>query len=90
MDDDYRSRVLAPYGLPTLHDYHDLEVRRGRMADLLSIDSHFGLGVLQLKVDHAQRPIWVCPDGHTFLETFSPIYQQAYDFLIAIAEPVCR
>jgi hypothetical protein len=25
-----------------------------------------------------------------FLETFSPIYRQAYDFLIAIAEPVCR
>ena len=30
------------------------------------------------------------PDGHIFLETFSPIYKQAYDFLIAIAEPVCR
>lgn len=36
------------------------------------------------------RPIWVCPDGHIFLESFSPLYQQAYDFLIAIAEPVSR
>ena len=36
------------------------------------------------------RPLWVTPDGHIFLETFSPIYKQAYDFLIAIAEPVCR
>ena len=25
-----------------------------------------------------------------FLETFSPVYKQAYDFLIAISEPVSR
>jgi DNA excision repair protein ERCC-3 len=43
-----------------------------------------------LKADHANRPLWVCPDGRVFLETYSPIYRQAYDFLIAIAEPVCR
>lgn len=30
------------------------------------------------------------PDGHVFLETFSPVYKQAYDFLIAIAEPISR
>lgn len=36
------------------------------------------------------RPIWVTPDKHIFLETFSPIYQQAYDFLVAIAEPLSR
>lgn len=36
------------------------------------------------------RPLWVCPDGRIFLETFSPIYKQAYDFLIAIAEPQSR
>ncbi|CAM9936545.1 unnamed protein product, partial [Phaeothamnion confervicola] len=35
-------------------------------------------------------PIWVCPDGHIFLEAASPIYQAAYDFLVAIAEPVSR
>lgn len=43
-----------------------------------------------LKADHAARPLWIAPDGHIFLESFSPIYQQAYDFLIAIAEPVSR
>ena len=32
----------------------------------------------------------MCPDGRIFLESFSRIYKQAYDFLIAIAEPVCR
>lgn len=36
------------------------------------------------------RPLWVCPDGRILLETFSPIYKQAYDFLIAIAEPQSR
>lgn len=45
---------------------------------------------LDLKVDHYNRPLWVCPDGRIFLETFSPVYKQAYDFLIAIAEPVSR
>ena len=45
---------------------------------------------LRLKPDHANRPLWVCPDGRIFLETFSPIYRQAYDFLIAVSEPVSR
>ncbi|WCJ24749.1 General transcription and DNA repair factor IIH helicase subunit XPB [Euphorbia peplus] len=45
---------------------------------------------LELKLDHANRPLWACADGRIFLETFSPLYKQAYDFLIAIAEPVCR
>ncbi|DBA93765.1 hypothetical protein WJX82_000412 [Trebouxia sp. C0006] len=45
---------------------------------------------LQLKPDHQNRPLWVCPDGRIFLETYSAVYKQAYDFLIAVAEPVCR
>uniref|UniRef100_A0A7N0T0A5 DNA 3'-5' helicase n=1 Tax=Kalanchoe fedtschenkoi TaxID=63787 RepID=A0A7N0T0A5_KALFE len=45
---------------------------------------------LELKPDHVNRPLWACADGRIFLETFSPLYKQAYDFLIAIAEPVCR
>lgn len=36
------------------------------------------------------RPLWVTPDYRIFLETFSPVYKPAYDFLIAIAEPVSR
>ena len=32
----------------------------------------------------------MCPDGRIFFETFSPIYKQAYDFLIAVAEPQSR
>ena len=45
---------------------------------------------LDLKVDHPNRPLWVCSDGRIFLESFSPLYKAAYDFLIAVAEPVCR
>ncbi|XP_066929031.1 general transcription and DNA repair factor IIH helicase/translocase subunit XPB-like [Clytia hemisphaerica] len=42
------------------------------------------------KTDHAARPLWVAPDGIIYLESFSPVYKHAHDFLIAIAEPVCR
>lgn len=45
---------------------------------------------MQLKPDNASRPLWVAPNGHIFLESFSPVYKHAHDFLIAIAEPVCR
>jgi DNA excision repair protein ERCC-3 len=44
-----------------------------------------------LKLDHASRPLWINPDDrHIILEGFSPIAEQAMDFLIAIAEPVSR
>lgn len=45
---------------------------------------------MNLKPDHSVRPLWVAPNGHIFLESFSPVYKHAHDFLIAIAEPVCR
>lgn len=44
----------------------------------------------KLKPDHKLRPLWVAPDGHIFLESQSPVYKQVQDFLIAIAEPICR
>lgn len=45
---------------------------------------------MELKLDHGARPLWVAPNGHIFLESFSPVYKHAHDFLIAISEPVCR
>ncbi|PWN23242.1 DNA repair helicase rad25 [Microstroma glucosiphilum] len=46
---------------------------------------------LALKHDHSSRPLWISPDdGHIILEGFSPIAEQAMDFLVAIAEPVSR
>ena len=74
-------------------DESEVEVDR-RMADIDSDDdevpSSRDFSLLPLKADHARRPIWVCPNGRVFLDTSSAIYRQAYDFLIAISDPVCR
>ena len=45
---------------------------------------------LALKPDHPRRPCWTCPDGTIYLEAFHDLYPQAYEFLVAIAEPVAR
>lgn len=46
---------------------------------------------LKLKPDHSARPIWISPsDGKIYLESFSPLSEQAQDFLVTIAEPVSR
>ena len=50
----------------------------------------FDFSRYELRQDHEQRPFWVCPNRRVFLETFSPSYVQARDFLIAIADPVTR
>jgi DNA excision repair protein ERCC-3 len=46
--------------------------------------------MITLKDDHEKRPIWITPDNKMFIEAFSPLYKQATEFLIAIAEPVSR
>ena len=47
--------------------------------------------LLKLKPDHPYRPLWINPeDGRIILEGFSPLAEQAQDFLVAIAEPVSR
>ncbi|KAK4186913.1 P-loop containing nucleoside triphosphate hydrolase protein [Podospora australis] len=44
-----------------------------------------------LKPDHQNRPLWIEPDkGTIVLERFSPLAEQATDFLITIAEPKSR
>lgn len=45
---------------------------------------------LTLRKHHETKPIWVCPNLRIYLEAFNPMYQFAYDFLIAICEPVAR
>ncbi|GBE60912.1 DNA repair helicase [Babesia ovata] len=45
---------------------------------------------LDLKKGHENRPVWVCPDGYLYLEQFTNVSRQAQDFLVTIAEPVCR
>lgn len=42
------------------------------------------------RVTNQHSPMWVTSTGHVYLESFSPVYKQVSDFLVAIAEPVCR
>ncbi|EGO24659.1 hypothetical protein SERLADRAFT_438280 [Serpula lacrymans var. lacrymans S7.9] len=69
-----------------------LDAHRRQQDNLVShifMDQDFSW--LHLKPDHASRPIWISPeDGHIILEAFSPIAEQAQDFLVAISEPVSR
>ncbi|KAI0014103.1 DNA repair helicase RAD25 [Xylariaceae sp. FL0662B] len=46
---------------------------------------------LPLKLDYKSRPIWIDPQrGRIILENFSPLAEQAKDFLITVAEPLSR
>lgn len=60
----------------------------GGDASALSLGADFSS--LQLKADHPSRPCWTCPDGTIYLEAFHDLYAKAYDFLVAISEPVAR
>lgn len=62
------------------------------MLDTQSASSQTGADFsnLKLKPDHNARPCWTCPDGAIYLEAFHSLYTSAYDFLVAIAEPVAR
>ena len=73
-------------------DDRDLDAHRRQQDKLVShIFSEQDFSWLHLKPDHASRPLWISPeDGHIILEAFSPIAEQAQDFLVAISEPVSR
>lgn len=58
--------------------------------DLLSEMFPTDLSDFQLKPDHASRPLWIDEKGVIIMEGFSPIAEQAQDFLVAVAEPVSR
>lgn len=48
------------------------------------------MSMQELKPDHINKPIWIAENCHIYLESFSPLYQPATDFLIAISQPVNR
>jgi DNA excision repair protein ERCC-3 len=58
------------------------------IAEQATIEDEFGAkdfrNQMELRTDHESRPLWIAPNGHIFLETFSPVYKHAHDFLIAI------
>jgi len=88
-DDDDDDEVIMVEG-------NESDLPRAAGADAASNDAEDEFGAkdfrsqMTLRSDHEARPIWVGPNGHIFLESFSPVYKHAHDFLIAISEPVCR
>jgi DNA excision repair protein ERCC-3 len=79
-----REAILSSYGVPS----------KSGSSGIGGADSSFSVGAdfsqMALKRDHISRPCWTCPDGTIYLEAFHDLYLQAYDFLVAIAEPVAR
>ena len=72
---------------PTSFDIHRRQ--QDKLISHIFMDQNFSW--LHLKPDHQSRPLWISPeDGHIILEAFSPIAEQAQDFLTAISEPVSR
>lgn len=43
-----------------------------------------------LRADNELKPLYISEDGRIFIETFSPVFNMAQDFLIAISEPISR
>ncbi len=75
--------------IPTLSCFDSHRRRQGKLISHIFMNQDFSW--LHLKPDHFSRPLWISPeDGHIILEAFSPIAEQAQDFLTAIAEPVSR
>ncbi|KAI7850480.1 P-loop containing nucleoside triphosphate hydrolase protein [Circinella umbellata] len=96
LDDELQLRLHVPRNanldISSLNTGHNEVVIEGQKSDLIS--HMFGkedYTYLPLKKDHLSRPLWISPEnGHIILEGFSPIAEQAQDFLVAISEPVSR
>ncbi|KAH9900584.1 P-loop containing nucleoside triphosphate hydrolase protein [Xylariomycetidae sp. FL2044] len=76
----------------SLAAYQDRTVR-GHIdsASRLFSDGRRDFSYLPLKPDNKNRPIWIDPQrGRIILENFSPLAEQAKDFLITVAEPLSR
>ncbi|KAI9822587.1 MAG: DNA repair helicase RAD25 [Pycnora praestabilis] len=59
-----------------------------------SASSFFGekdFAYLSLKPDHNNRPLWIDPSkGKIIVESFSPLFKEAQEFLTTVAEPLSR
>ncbi len=94
-DDEMNNEAFIPPAATrridnSMDEGEDEDLYRSSTAGTTGSDARDFRSEMQLKPDHENRPLWVTPDGHIFLESFSSVYKHAHDFLIAIAEPVCR
>ena len=95
------SKSTVPIDIPVHNDItttanqirnNDEDIPEDFMPDVVSsIFRKNDFSYLKLRSDHSIRPIWISPnDGKIILESFSPLAEQAQDFLITIAEPISR
>uniref|UniRef100_A0A0G4FHX5 DNA 3'-5' helicase n=1 Tax=Chromera velia CCMP2878 TaxID=1169474 RepID=A0A0G4FHX5_9ALVE len=78
----HRRTAGGKHDIPWCYDaetYDDPTARSARNFDNLSV-----------RPENMHRPLWVCPNGHIYLEAFTAVSKPAQDFLIAIAEPCSR
>lgn len=87
------NRNNGPRGrtMPDLPDLDSVSADPDSISHFFKGGKHDFSEILKLKPDHQHRPLWIDPeDGRIILEAFSPLAEQAQDFLIAIAEPTSR
>lgn len=93
---DFMERAKTELEDTNFSDEELIELTPGVPSDYVpdAVSKAFGksdFAYLKLKPDHFSRPIWISPnDGRIILESFSPLAEQAQDFLITIAEPMSR
>lgn len=97
LSDKEESKVVVPVSNDVSNSANqirnnDEDIPEDFMPDVVSsIFRKNDFSYLKLRPDHNIRPIWISPnDGKIILESFSPLAEQAQDFLITIAEPISR
>ena len=79
------------YPQPVTNDECDDSLPKAANMRLKENDSQKDFSKILLnKPDHKKRPFIVLPNGLIHVESFSPMYERAEDFLVAIAEPTSR
>lgn len=90
LDEDFDNASRDSYSSEEEYFKRDSKGKPLNSNDLDEFSAFDFRSLLKLRLDQASRPIWVTPAAHVYMETFNPISNLAQDFLIAIAEPVCR
>ncbi|KAF2437045.1 DNA repair helicase RAD25 [Tothia fuscella] len=95
-EDDADMRLVQKFGAPKRDTAKKLGMNdpvstlfRKRVENVGHVSTDFGN--LDLKPDHAERPLWISPiDRSVIMESFAPTFKEAERFLINIAEPQSR
>ena len=84
-ENDQNNDTSNPYQLSNA--FLDKNLKSDKTANIADQPS---AETLKLKSDHHRRPLYITAQGTIYLEAFNKLYEHARDFLVAIAEPICR